>query len=204
MLDDGRGQTWSDPQGLTPSGPIDLGTPSSRRYARSLSGRAGIASHGVLRRLGAPVSISAGMCAVRLALLVLAVLACALQAVAQDRSKIEVVPHVAHSNDITSVALSTDGAHVLSGSSDQTVKLWDVATGQLLRTCRGIPTGYRRLRSRPMALACCRAVRPDSEVVGRGPGRRPAHLQVAFRRGIVRCVLGRWRSRAVGQFGQNG
>lgn len=38
---------------------------------------------------------------------------------------------------ITSVALSPDGTYALSGSWDNTLKLWEVATGRLLRTSYG-------------------------------------------------------------------
>ncbi len=39
-----------------------------------------------------------------------------------------------HSDAVTSVALSPDGAHLLSGSNDNTLKLWDAASGQLIRS----------------------------------------------------------------------
>jgi WD40 repeat protein len=39
-----------------------------------------------------------------------------------------------HSDDIYSLSVSSDGARVLSGSRDGTIKLWDVSTGTLLRT----------------------------------------------------------------------
>ena len=35
-----------------------------------------------------------------------------------------------HSDDVNSVAYSPDGKHVVSGSDDRTVKVWDVATGK--------------------------------------------------------------------------
>ena len=39
-----------------------------------------------------------------------------------------------HSNSVTSVAFSPDGTRLLSASDDKTLKLWDAATGQLMRT----------------------------------------------------------------------
>ena len=59
------------------------------------------------------------------------------QAGAQDRQKIEIVPQLPHSSPVQSVAFSADGARVLSGSFDTTAKLWDAATGVLLRTFEG-------------------------------------------------------------------
>jgi len=41
---------------------------------------------------------------------------------------------VAHADHISSLAFSSDGRWIASGSQDQTVKLWDVGTKQLLRT----------------------------------------------------------------------
>src|SRR5690348_11846862 len=72
---------------------------------------------------------------------------------AQDQPKIEIVPVVGHSSPVQSVAFSPDGTRVLSGSGpgplssgglqvmfgggDQTIKLWDAATGALIRTFEG-------------------------------------------------------------------
>jgi eukaryotic-like serine/threonine-protein kinase len=39
--------------------------------------------------------------------------------------------------DVSSVAFSRDGARVLTGSSDQTARLWDAATGKELRAFKG-------------------------------------------------------------------
>ncbi len=52
---------------------------------------------------------------------------------AQDKLPAEVVPQMGHSFPVTSVAFSPDGRFALSGSWDQTLKLWDVATGRELR-----------------------------------------------------------------------
>ena len=67
-------------------------------------------------------------------LAVLEIVAGASQASAQDRAKIEIVPLIPHAITVTSVAFSPDGARVLSGSQDWTLKLWDAASGQLIRT----------------------------------------------------------------------
>jgi hypothetical protein len=42
-----------------------------------------------------------------------------------------------HSSAVFSVAFSPDGARVLSGSKDNTIKLWDAVTGALIRTFEG-------------------------------------------------------------------
>jgi WD40 repeat protein len=53
---------------------------------------------------------------------------------AQVRSKIEIVPQILHSDTVRPVAFSPDGKRILSGSNDKTIKLWDIATGHLIRT----------------------------------------------------------------------
>jgi WD40 repeat protein len=56
---------------------------------------------------------------------------------AQHKPKIELVPNIPHNHHVNAVAFSPDGIRVLSGSADRTLKLWDTATGQLLRTFEG-------------------------------------------------------------------
>jgi len=39
-----------------------------------------------------------------------------------------------HSRRVNSVAISPDGKYIVSGSWDNTIKLWDIKTGEMLRT----------------------------------------------------------------------
>jgi WD40 repeat protein/serine/threonine protein kinase len=53
-------------------------------------------------------------------------------------------PHMllrGHSGSVNSVAFSTDGKRIASASADWTVKVWDAATGQVLRTLAGHDLG---------------------------------------------------------------
>jgi WD40 repeat protein len=43
-------------------------------------------------------------------------------------------PNLKHSGPVTCVAVSPDGTHLLSGSDDFTLKLWDRETGACLKT----------------------------------------------------------------------
>ena len=42
-----------------------------------------------------------------------------------------------HSDYVTAVAVSPDGQHVISGSGDKTVKIWDRTTGECVSTLEG-------------------------------------------------------------------
>jgi WD40 repeat protein len=66
--------------------------------------------------------------------LVLALLFCLAALPAQD---VAVFPQLGHSSIVSSVAFSPDGKTIVSGSFDNTLKLWDAATGRELRTLSG-------------------------------------------------------------------
>ncbi len=48
-----------------------------------------------------------------------------------------------HTNSVHSVAVTADGRRALSGSSDETLRLWDLGTGECLRTFAGHPDMVR-------------------------------------------------------------
>ena len=61
----------------------------------------------------------------------------------------EVVLQMGHSDAVRSIALSANGKYLLSGSRDRTLKLWEVATGRLLRTFEGHSDGVESVTFSP-------------------------------------------------------
>ncbi len=51
--------------------------------------------------------------------------------------KLRLVPQIGHSSNVESVAFSPNGITIASGSGDNTIKLWDVASGTELMTLKG-------------------------------------------------------------------
>src|SRR6059058_4825409 len=74
--------------------------------------------------------------------LVFALTAVAAQEV--GKAKDDAVAFAGHQETVYGVALSADGKQLLTASFDKTVKLWDVATRQEIRTFGG-PTGHQGL-----------------------------------------------------------
>lgn len=56
---------------------------------------------------------------------------------AQTAASPFVITNSGHSDPVTSLAFALDGQWLATGSSDSTIKLWDPASGRLLRTLRG-------------------------------------------------------------------
>jgi WD40 repeat protein len=57
-------------------------------------------------------------------------------AAAEDKAPRLLLP-IGHTHAVTSVALSADGKHVLTGSDDQTARLWNVESGKTLQSFSG-------------------------------------------------------------------
>src|SRR5262249_41138224 len=69
-------------------------------------------------------------------------------------------PLTGHTGEVTSVAFSADGRHIVSGSRDQTVKVWDARTGQERLTLKGHTVGVTSV-----------AFSPDGKRIVSGSGR---------------------------------
>ena len=86
-------------------------------------------------------------------------------ALAQDQSKPAVFPQLGHSWPVLSIAFSPDGKVLASGSRDETVKLWDVASGRQLRTLSGHGSWVNSI-----------AFSPDGKVLASGSGDKTIKL----------------------------
>ena len=61
-----------------------------------------------------------------------------MSAASFEKSRLDLVGTLqGHSHFVWSVSFSADGTKVASGSNDNTVKLWDVTSGECLRTLEG-------------------------------------------------------------------
>jgi len=62
-----------------------------------------------------------------------------------------------HSESVSSVAITLDGKYIVSGSSDKTIKVWDLTTGKCLKTLEGHKHQVRSV-----------AITPDSKYIVSG------------------------------------
>ena len=61
-----------------------------------------------------------------------------MSAASFEKSRLELVGTLqGHSSSVNSMSFSPDGTKVASGSNDNTVKLWDVTSGECLQTLEG-------------------------------------------------------------------
>ena len=70
-----------------------------------------------------------------------------------------------HAKEVKSLAFSPDGASLVSGSSDRTIKLWDVQTGGVVKTFHG-----------HTAQICSVSISGDSTTIASGSADRTVHL----------------------------
>src|SRR5262245_57684835 len=56
---------------------------------------------------------------------------------AQDAERVEFVPDFAETSAVVVAAFSPDGSRIASDGTDETIKLWDAATGQLIHVFKG-------------------------------------------------------------------
>ena len=68
---------------------------------------------------------------------------------AKGQGAVDIVPLVPHSQVVNSIAFSSNGALILSGSKDGKLKLWEASTGQLIRTMRGHTDGVAAVAFSP-------------------------------------------------------
>ena len=70
-----------------------------------------------------------------------------------------------HTDDVTSLAFSLDGASLVSGSNNKTLKLWDVQTGGVIKTFCGHANNV-----------CSTSISPDCTMIASGSWDHKIHL----------------------------
>ena len=86
-----------------------------------------------------------------------------------------------HGWEVRSVAFSPDGQMLASGSGDDTIKLWNVADGSLIRTLTGHGFGVRSV-----------AFSPDSQMLASGSGDRTIKLWNVADGTLIRTLTGHY------------
>jgi len=81
-----------------------------------------------------------------------------------NAQKAELVVQPGHTEFIHSVAFSPDGKTLASGSNDDTIKLWDINTGQELKTLKGHTSSVRSVSVMSVAFT------PDGKTLASGGG----------------------------------
>jgi WD40 repeat protein len=80
---------------------------------------------------------------------------------AQEKSGTQIVATFkGHTEPVYSVAFTPDGKYLATGSFDNTIKLWEVATGKEAKNYGG-PTGHQK-------MVMCVAISPDGQLLASG------------------------------------
>ena len=97
-------------------------------------------------------------------------------------------PRLGHTNEVYSVVFSPDGHLLASSSEDNTIRLWDVGTGQSLRTLTGHASAILHVAFSPDGhrLASCGA---DATVWLWDPDSGQHLLTLIGHAGVVRDVV---------------
>ena len=69
--------------------------------------------------------------------LVLLIFIMLMSSLSMSGQQLELVVQTGHTSIVNSVAFSPDGKIVASGGSDNSIKLWSVKTGQMLKSLEG-------------------------------------------------------------------
>jgi uncharacterized protein with WD repeat len=93
-----------------------------------------------------------------------------------------------HTDTVNSVAFSPDGRLLASGSSDKTIKLWEVATGSEVRTLTGHTGWVNSVAFSPTGGCWPPAPRRHDQAVGGGQWPPRAHPLRPHRRCLFRGV----------------